>query len=122
MADILAILLTPDAGREEALGAIRRRHAGGRLVLLTTPEAAPSLADRADELWAEGLAKGPARFLALMRRISWMGFAHVYDLEANRLTRLMRFCVWPRPDWHLHDGRGGGAGPLGTCGQGPSNL
>lgn len=100
MGDVLAILLTPGPEGEAGLRAIRARHHGARLVLLTTPQAADRLGFLADEVWSEGVARGPGRFLALLRRIAWMDFAHVYDLEASRLTRLMRFCVWPRPYWH----------------------
>ncbi|HEY4343598.1 MAG TPA: hypothetical protein VGN05_04580 [Parvibaculum sp.] len=107
MADILAILLTPGAEGEARLRALRLDRHGARLVLLTRPEAAAGLAGLADEVWSEGVAKGPGRFLALVRRISWMSFAEVHDLEASPLTRLMRFCVWPRPKWHLHKHRTG---------------
>jgi hypothetical protein len=107
MADILAILLTPGAEGERRLQRLRMRTQGARLVLLTTPAAASRLAGFADEVWGEGVARGPGRFLALVRRISWMSFAEVHDLEASPLTRLMRFCVWPRPKWHLHKHRTG---------------
>ncbi|MCE9650133.1 MAG: hypothetical protein K8R18_10975 [Parvibaculum sp.] len=102
MADVLAILLTPDADAEAGLHAVRALHGNAKLTLLTTPDAAPRLTGLADEIWSEARARGPGRFLALMRRISWVGFTHVYDLEASPLTRIMRFCVWPRPKWHLH--------------------
>jgi hypothetical protein len=107
MADILAILLTPDAEAETRLHALRMSGNGARLVLLTTPAAANRLAGLADEVWSEGVTRGPGRFLALVRRISWMSFAEVHDLEASPLTRLMRFCVWPRPKWYLHKHRTG---------------
>lgn len=102
MVDILAILLTPGTKAEARLRAIRTSHPGANLVLLTAPENAGRLAGLADEVWSEGLAKGPGRFLALARRISWMSFSEVHDLEASPLTRMLRFCVWPRPKWHLH--------------------
>lgn len=100
MADILAILLTPDPRGEASLRVLRERYPGANLILLTTPEAALRLAPLADEVWSEGGARGPGRLLALLRRIAWMSFAHVHDLERSRFTRLMRFFVWPRPHWH----------------------
>jgi hypothetical protein len=102
MADVLAIVLTPGLDAEACLRAVRARHGNAKLTLLTTPDAAARLAGLADEIWSEAGARGPGRFLALMRRISWVGFADVYDLEASPLTRIMRFCVWPRPRWRLH--------------------
>lgn len=102
MADILAILLTPDAAREARLRALREAYPDANLVLLTSPQGAARLAHLADEVWSEGVAKGPGRFLALVRRVSWMSFSAVHDLEAAPLTRVMRFCVWPQPKWHLH--------------------
>jgi len=102
MADILVIALTPDAAREASLRKLREACPDANLVLLTSPEGAARLAPLADEVWSEGVAKGPGRFLALARRISWMSFSAVHDLEAAPLTRVMRFCVWPRPKWRLH--------------------
>lgn len=98
-APILAILFD-GAGGEAALTALRRRHPGAPLVLLTTADAAPRLAAFADEVWTEAVPRGPARFLALMRRIAWMRVGHIYDFEDSAATRLMRLCVWPRPHWH----------------------
>lgn len=102
MADILVIALTPDAAREARLRALREAYPDVNLVLLTSPQGAVRLAPMADEVWSEGLARGPGRFLALARRVSWMSFSAVHDLEATSLTRAMRFCVWPRPKWRLH--------------------
>lgn len=95
---VLAILFDP--GRAAFLAEVRRRHAASPLILITTPAAASRLAPLADEIWAEGLARGPARFLALVRRIAWARVAHIYDLEGSFPTRFMRFCVWPKPQWH----------------------
>lgn len=102
MVDILVIALTPDATREARLHALREAYPDANLVLLTSPQGAARLALLADEVWGEGVARGPGRFLALVRRISWMSFSAAHDLEAAPLTRVMRFCVWPRPKWHLH--------------------
>lgn len=94
---VLAILFDPVLG--ERLEPLRGRHPGARVILLTTPEAAPRLAGLADEVWTDGAARGPARFLALVRRMSWAHIGHVYDFEASVPTRFMRLCVWPRPQW-----------------------
>lgn len=97
---ILAICLAPDAATPARLAQLRRENQETHLVLLTTPGAADALRDHADEVWAEGIARGPSRFLALVRRISWMSFAHVHVLDGARTARFMRFCVWPQPCWH----------------------
>lgn len=83
------------------LGALRTRHAGSRLILLTTPEAARQVEGLADEVWADGAARGAAAFLARARRLSWASPAFVCDLEGSPATRFLRFCVWPRPQWRL---------------------
>ncbi|MDO8290426.1 MAG: hypothetical protein Q7T44_14525 [Parvibaculum sp.] len=97
---VLVIALT---SRDDAAGVMaeaRATHPGARLVLLVGETAAPDLMQAADEVWPEGVARGPARFLALMRRMSWMGFSDIYDAEGTQMTRLMRYLVWPRPRWH----------------------
>ncbi len=98
---VIVILFSPSDGSEKVLRLIRARHEGAKLVLLTTPGAAARLQPFADEVWADGTARGPGRFLALVRRLAWASPAHIYDLEATQLTRFMRLCVWPRPKWHL---------------------
>jgi hypothetical protein len=103
-APVLAILLTGSAAGEAALSALRKAHPGAHLVVLTRMDAISRLSPLADEVWGEGVPRGPVRFLALMRRMSWMGFAHVHDLEGTLITRFMRFCVWPRPVWHAMRG------------------
>jgi len=97
---ILAILLEPDAQAEVRLAHLRAIHPAARLVLLTRPAFAARFQNLADELWAEGVARGPSRFLALVRRMSWMSFAHVHDLDGSPMTSILRLCVWPRPRWH----------------------
>lgn len=96
---VLAILFDPANG--EMLRRLRECHPGARLILLTVPEAAPRLAGFADEVWTDGAARGPARFLALVRRISWAHIDEGYDCENSVLTRFIRLCVWPRPHWHV---------------------
>jgi hypothetical protein len=99
---VIAILLRPggDEAAGEALKLIRSRHPSANLVLLTSQGAAPGLRTLADEVWTDGAARGPSRFLALVRRLAWASPAHIYDLEAAGMTRFMRLCVWPRPKWH----------------------
>ena len=79
---------------------LRARHPAERLILLTVPAAAPGLAGLADETWTDGAVRGPGRFLALVRRMSWAHIGDVYDFEARAPTWFMRLCVWPRPHWH----------------------
>ena len=97
---VLVILLEPHAEAEARLALLRAMHPGARLVLLTEPEHAARLASHVDEVWDEGVARGPSRFLALIRRMSWMNFAHVHDLDGSFLTHILSFCVWPKPKWH----------------------
>jgi|TARA_R110000824_G_scaffold118960_14_gene272241 hypothetical protein len=96
---VLVLLLAPRADAEDRLRAVRAGIGDARIVLLTSPAAVARLSPLADEVWSEGLAHGPARFLALVRRISWMEFAAIYDCEGSFMTRFLRFCVWPRPKW-----------------------
>lgn len=96
---VLVLLLSPRADAEDRLRGVRAEIGDGRLVLLTTPAAVARLSPLADEVWGEGLAHGPARFLALVRRISWMGFFAIYDCDGSFMTRFLGFCVWPRPHW-----------------------
>lgn len=84
----------------KALGAIRAAHSGARLILLTTPEGRRKAGDIADSCWEDGAIRSASAFLARARRLSWASPAHIYDLEGSRMTRFMRFCVWPRPQWH----------------------
>lgn len=85
---------------ERGIEAIRSMHHGARLILLTTPEGREQAAGLADEYWEDGAVKGASAFLARARRLSWASPAHIYDLEASRVTRFLRLCVWPRPQWH----------------------
>ncbi len=84
----------------KALGAIREAHPKARLILLTTPEGARNAGDIADICWEDGAKRSASAFLARVRRLSWASALHIYDLEGSPMTRFMRFCVWPRPQWH----------------------
>ncbi len=100
---VLVILFDAAAHGETLRGifdAIARRHPGSQVILLTTQEAAPRLGGLASAIWTDGAARGPVRLLSLVRRISWAHIGHIYDLEMSALTRFMRFCVWPMPQWH----------------------
>ncbi len=97
---ILVILLEPGKEAEARLALLRAMHPGAKLVLLTEAEHATRFKKLVDEVWDEGVARGPSRFLALVRRISWMSFAHVHDLDGSAMTPILRLCVWPRPKWH----------------------
>lgn len=99
---VLVIWLDPDGEAEARLGLLHALYHGARIVVLTRPEARSRFVGMAEEVWSEGDVRGPSRFLALMRRISWMSFTHVHDLDGSFLTRFMRLCVWPRPKWHDH--------------------
>lgn len=110
LAPVLVIVFEAAKG-EPALAALRRRHPGARLIVLTTAASARRLGPLADEVWPDGLPRGPARLLALMRRIAWARVAHVYALEAGLPLRLMRLCVWPRPQWHRLDTLAAEPGP-----------
>ena len=97
--DILAIALAKDPGElAQTLTALKARHAGAHLTLLTAGPLPPHLP--ADEVWTDGRAMGPGAFLALARRISWARFEHVYDLEGSFRVRLLRWLTVPRPHWH----------------------
>lgn len=85
---------------EEGLAAIRARHPGTQLLLLTRPECTGPHRRLADEIWEDGAVKGASAFLARARRLSWASAAHIYDLEGNLAVTLLRLCVWPRPHWH----------------------
>lgn len=98
------VILFDGGGRDETprdmFDAVARLHPGSEVILLTTPGAAARLAGLSPTIWTDGAARGPVRLLALVRRISWAHIGHIYDLEMSPLTRFMRFCVWPMPQWH----------------------
>ncbi|MDX5366769.1 MAG: hypothetical protein LPK88_10040 [Alphaproteobacteria bacterium] len=81
------------------LAAIRVEHPGACLILLTTPRGRREAGEMADTCWEDAAARGASGFLARARRLSWASPSHIHDLEASPMTRFLRFCVWPRPQW-----------------------
>ena len=87
-----------------AFAAIRARHPGSRVVLLTTPPYAGLLARSPwfDEVWIEErLPFWRLAWLGLRRRIRAAGFARVYDLQtSDRSDWIFRMIgPGPRPEW-----------------------
>ena len=85
------------------LAAIRLEHPGSRLILLTTPEGRREAGEMADLCWEDAAARGATGFLARARRLSWASPSHIHDLEGSQMTRFLRFCVWPRPQWRSRE-------------------
>lgn len=83
------------------LASIRAEHPQSRLILLTTPEGRREVGNMADICWEDAGARGASGFLARARRLSWASPSHIHDLEGSRITRILRFCVWPRPQWRM---------------------
>jgi ADP-heptose:LPS heptosyltransferase len=84
--------------------AIRARHLGARIVLLTT-KPYTDLARQSgwfDEVWIDerpGLLR-PIALLALARRLRAGGFTRVYDLQtSDRSSFYFRLFPKPRPEW-----------------------
>ncbi len=87
-----------------AFAAIRRHHAGARVVLLTTPPFAGMArqSDWFDEVWTDQRGHAPAALFGLARRIRNAGFARIYDLQMTaRTTHYFRwfFLGRKRPEW-----------------------
>lgn len=88
----------------QALGpfaAIRRHHAGDRIVLLTTAPFA-DLARQStlfDEVWLDDRpgALNPSGWLALRRRLRAGHFARVYDLQTSDRSSFYFRLFWPGP-------------------------
>lgn len=88
----------------QALGpfaAIRRRHAGAHLVLLTTPPYA-DFARRTrlfDDVWIDDRPRPweVRRWLALRRWLRGSGFARVYDLQTSDRSSFYFRLFWPEP-------------------------
>lgn len=114
-APVLLLALSPVAQtRLRAQWQNLRNAIGERPIVLLTAGSDLSLPDPAVEVWRDGARRGAGAFLALMRRLSWAGFDAVYDIDATFQTQIMRFCLWPRPKWHVW--------PFLTCGNRASNL
>jgi hypothetical protein len=101
---LIASHQTVEATLETCLPMLQARHKGAKFILLVTPHLATQLRNAGMELeiWPDAQLRGILRFIALMRRISWAGAKHIYDLDQTVRTRLMRFLVWPRPHWHSY--------------------
>jgi ADP-heptose:LPS heptosyltransferase len=96
-----------------AFAAIRGRHAGDRLVLLTAQayDALVRPAGWFDDIWHD--ARAPwwhlAEHLARRRDVAAAGFTRVYDLQGSRRAAWYRR-LWPVPAsaWCLDDGQAAG--------------
>lgn len=95
-----------------SLLAVRGAHPAAHLILLTTPDGLKAAGDLVDSGWEDGALRGAPAFLARARRLSWASADHIYDLEVGPMTRLLRFCVWPRPQWHERAPSGSAAGAV----------
>ncbi|MBI1262113.1 MAG: hypothetical protein GC184_10345 [Rhizobiales bacterium] len=113
---ILLLAFSPEAEARlvEDLPLIREAEPAAHYVLLTGKALFQTPPDGIKTIWREADKRGAGAFLALMRRLSWQQFEAVYDLEASFLSGFMRFCLWPRPKWHVW--------PFLTCGNRASNL
>ena len=83
-----------------ALDRIAAAHPGAELVLLTHMEAQtpPNVAPAAH--WRDGAMRGPLRFLALSRRLSWLGAICGYDLAPTLRSRVLRSTIRPSIPWY----------------------
>lgn len=95
-----------------SLLAVRSAHPAARLILLATPDGLKTAGDLVDFGWEDGALRGAPVFLARARRLSWASPDHIYDLEMSPMTKLLRYCVWPRPQWHERAPLGGAPGAV----------
>jgi len=105
---ILLIWLGPRARRGPPppglLAALQADHPEAVFTLLTHGAAGlpgQEQAFRAGQIWPDGAVTSPARLLALLRRLSWAQFDHVYDLAPCLRTRIYRYLTRPQPIWHI---------------------
>ena len=99
---ILLIWLQGEAADlRKALAWLCGQAPGDRLVVLTTPQYMGVCAGSAHQIWSDGAVRGGAGVLALVRRLSWAGFAAVYDPAPTIRSRLYRYLTNPRPPWHV---------------------
>jgi ADP-heptose:LPS heptosyltransferase len=84
---------------QTAFQAIRRHHAGDRLVLLTIPQLAPlaRLSGLFDEVWEDPRVRSPAAYLAIRHRLRAGRFDRVYDLQAQSRTERYFWLLFPGP-------------------------
>lgn len=84
---------------QPAFEAIRRHHAGDRLVLLTIPALAElgRRCGRFDDVWTDPRGRSPAAYWAVRRMIRGGGFARVYDLQTQKRTNRYFYSLFPGP-------------------------
>lgn len=84
---------------QTAFQAIRRHHAGERLVLLTIPQLAPlaRLSGLFDEVWEDPRDRSLSAYLAIRRTLRAGRFARVYDLQAQSRTEYYFWLLFPGP-------------------------
>lgn len=75
---------------------------GDQVTILASSQTATMYADLAVTVWPDGAPRGILRLLALVRRIAWAQFAAIYDFDVSRRTKAYRWCVRPRPPWHVY--------------------
>ena len=100
-APIVILMLRGGAeGLKFALERISAAHPGAELLLLTheNVETPPDMPVSAH--WRDGNMRGPLRFLALSRRLSWAGAKCGYDLAPTARSRFLRWSVRPSIPWH----------------------
>jgi hypothetical protein len=107
-APVLLIRLRPwqDAEWERVRATLEAAHPETPFWLLSAGQPLPPWAGSFfREIWQDGAPRGPGRWLALMRRLSWGGFAVIYDGEGPEggaaQIKLWRFLVRPAPEWRV---------------------
>lgn len=83
-----------------ALRRISTSHGGAALLLLTHAAANPPADIPIVAHWRDGNMRGPLRFLALSRRLSWAGAACGYDLAPTARSRFLRWSMRPSIPWY----------------------
>ena len=97
------IVMMLEGGSERLAPALERiaaAHPGAELVLLTHMKAETPRNVALAAHWKDGAMRGPLRFLALSRRISWIGAKCGYDLAPTRRSRVLRSTVRPAIPWY----------------------
>ncbi len=75
----------------------RQLYASSRSLSVLIDAEQQKMTFQADEVWVFD-ALGLRGFLALIRRMSWRGFAYIY-CPPTATGHWLRFFVWPRPLW-----------------------